>query len=61
VAVERTGANTAMIFVPPRVAADSILEAEDAGIALIVAITEGSRRTTSCASTTTSRATRACA
>jgi succinyl-CoA synthetase alpha subunit len=40
-AVERTGANTAMIFVPPRFAADSILEAEDAGIALIVAITEG--------------------
>ena len=36
-----TGANTAMIFVPPRFAADSILEAEDAGIELIVAITEG--------------------
>jgi succinyl-CoA synthetase alpha subunit len=40
-AVEQTGANTAMIFVPPRFAADSILEADDAGIALIVAITEG--------------------
>jgi succinyl-CoA synthetase alpha subunit len=40
-AVARTGANTAMIFVPPRFAADSILEAEDAGIALIIAITEG--------------------
>jgi len=40
-AVARTGANTAMIFVPPRFAADSILEAEDAGIELIVAITEG--------------------
>jgi succinyl-CoA synthetase alpha subunit len=40
-AVEQTGADTAMIFVPPRFAADSILEAEDAGIALIVAITEG--------------------
>jgi succinyl-CoA synthetase alpha subunit len=40
-AVGQTGANTAMIFVPPRFAADSILEAEDAGISLIVAITEG--------------------
>jgi len=40
-AVEETGANTAMIFVPPRFAADSILEAEDAGVELIVAITEG--------------------
>ena len=35
-AVGQTGANTAMIFVPPRFAADSILEAEDAGIELIV-------------------------
>jgi succinyl-CoA synthetase alpha subunit len=40
-AVDRTAANTAMIFVPPRFAADSILEAEDAGIELIIAITEG--------------------
>jgi succinyl-CoA synthetase alpha subunit len=40
-AVAATGANTAMIFVPPRFAADSILEAQDAGIATIVAITEG--------------------
>jgi succinyl-CoA synthetase alpha subunit len=40
-AVDREGANTAMIFVPPRFAADSILEAEDAGIELIIAITEG--------------------
>jgi succinyl-CoA synthetase alpha subunit len=40
-AVAQSGANTAMVFVPPRFAADSILEAEDAGIELIVAITEG--------------------
>jgi len=40
-AVDATGANTAMIFVPPRFAADSILEAEDAGIETIVTITEG--------------------
>jgi succinyl-CoA synthetase alpha subunit len=40
-AVQREGANTAMIFVPPRFAADSILEAEDAGIELIICITEG--------------------
>ncbi len=40
-AVEKQGANTAMIFVPPRFAADSILEAEEAGIELIIAITEG--------------------
>jgi succinyl-CoA synthetase alpha subunit len=40
-AVADTGANTAMVFVPPRFAADSILEAEDAGIELIIAITEG--------------------
>jgi succinyl-CoA synthetase alpha subunit len=40
-AVAHTAANTAMIFVPPRFAADSILEAEDAGIQLVIAITEG--------------------
>jgi succinyl-CoA synthetase alpha subunit len=40
-AVGETGANTAMVFVPPRFAADSILEAAEAGIATIVAITEG--------------------
>ncbi len=40
-AVEQSGANTAMIFVPPPFAADSILEAADAGIETIIAITEG--------------------
>jgi succinyl-CoA synthetase alpha subunit len=40
-AVKQTAANVAMIFVPPRFAADSILEAADAGIALVIAITEG--------------------
>jgi succinyl-CoA synthetase alpha subunit len=40
-AVAEHGANTAMIFVPPRFAADSILEAAEAGIELIIAITEG--------------------
>jgi succinyl-CoA synthetase alpha subunit len=40
-AVGATGANTAMNFVPPPFAADSILEAEDAGMHTIVAITEG--------------------
>jgi succinyl-CoA synthetase alpha subunit len=39
--VDQAGANTAMIFVPPRFAADSILEAAEAGIALIICITEG--------------------
>ena len=40
-AVDETDANTAMVFVPPRFAADSILEAAEAGIATIIAITEG--------------------
>ncbi|MFC1811865.1 succinate--CoA ligase subunit alpha [Thermodesulfobacteriota bacterium] len=40
-AVTQTGANCSMIFVPPAFAADAIMEATDAGVNLIVAITEG--------------------
>jgi succinyl-CoA synthetase alpha subunit len=40
-AVEATGAETSVIFVPPRFAADSIMEAADSGIHLVVAISEG--------------------
>ena len=40
-AVGQTGANTAMVFVPPAFAADAIMEAADAGITTIIAITEG--------------------
>ena len=40
-AVQATGANTTVIYVPPMFAADAIMEAADAGVKLIVAITEG--------------------
>jgi len=40
-AVAATGANTSVIYVPPPFAADAMMEAADAGIALIVCITEG--------------------
>ena len=39
-AIAETGANTSMVFVPPRFGADAILESADAGIEVIVAITE---------------------
>ena len=40
-AMAETGAHTAMVFVPPRFAADSVLEAADAGVELVACITEG--------------------
>jgi succinyl-CoA synthetase alpha subunit len=40
-AVNKTGANAAVIYVPPAFAADAIMEAADAGVALVVCITEG--------------------
>ncbi len=40
-AVRATGANASVVFVPPAFAADAVLEAADAGVALVVCITEG--------------------
>ena len=40
-AVQKTGANASVIYVPPMFAADAIMEAADAGVAFIVCITEG--------------------
>ena len=40
-AAKETGANTSVIYVPPMYAADAMMEAADAGVTLVVAITEG--------------------
>ena len=53
-AVEEAGANTSLIFVPARFAADAIYEAVDAGIGTVIASPSTSPRTRCCASTSTS-------
>src|SRR4029079_3995451 len=40
-AVRETGANASVVYVPPPFAADAVMEAADAGLALVVCITEG--------------------
>ena len=40
-AVKKTGANTSAVFVPPTFAADAVMEAADAGVAVVVCISEG--------------------
>ena len=44
--VREAGANVSVIYVPPAFAADAVMEAADAGVALVVCITEGIPRST---------------
>ena len=47
-AMSKTDANASVIFVPPPFAADAVLEAIDAGVDLIVSITEGNNLINTC-------------